>query len=127
MLFGAGCPAAAAANGMAFTGGNVIPFANGGVVSSPTMFPMSRGRTGLMGEAGPEAVMPLRRAKDGKLGVGAEPQKVDVVARVYVDEGGNWQAKVERIADMRVSRAAPALVRQSVGATYAASTERRFK
>jgi hypothetical protein len=127
MLFRTGRPAAAAANGMAFTGGNVIPFANGGVVSSPTMFPMSRGRTGLMGEAGPEAVMPLRRAKDGKLGVGAEPQKVDVVARVYVDEGGNWQAKVERIADMRVSRAAPALVRQSVGATYAASTERRFK
>jgi uncharacterized coiled-coil protein SlyX len=58
------------ANGNAFWGGNVIPFANGGVVSSPTMFPMTRGM-GLMGEAGPEAIMPLQRGADGKLGVRA--------------------------------------------------------
>lgn len=58
------------ANGNAFWGGNVIPFANGGVVSSPTMFPMARGM-GLMGEAGPEAIMPLERGADGKLGVRA--------------------------------------------------------
>jgi hypothetical protein len=55
------------ANGNAFGGGQVIPFANGGVVSSPTLFPM-RGATGLMGEAGPEAIMPLTRI-GGKLGV----------------------------------------------------------
>ena len=58
------------ANGNAFIGGNVIPFANGGVVSSPTMFPMARGM-GVMGEAGPEAIMPLQRGADGKLGVRA--------------------------------------------------------
>jgi hypothetical protein len=58
------------ANGNAFWGGNVIPFANGGVVSSPTMFPMARGM-GVMGEAGPEAIMPLQRGADGKLGVRA--------------------------------------------------------
>ena len=58
------------ANGNAFWGGNVIPFADGGVVSSPTMFPMARGM-GLMGEAGPEAIMPLQRGADGKLGVRA--------------------------------------------------------
>jgi hypothetical protein len=57
------------ANGAAFRAGNVIPFAAGGMVSSPTMFPMSGGRSGLMGEAGPEAIMPLRRGKDGRLGV----------------------------------------------------------
>lgn len=56
------------ANGNAFFGGNVIPFARGGVVDSPTFFPMANG-AGLMGEAGPEAVMPLRRGPDGKLGV----------------------------------------------------------
>lgn len=50
--------------------GRVMPFARGGVVSSPTTFPM-RGGTGLMGEAGPEAIMPLRRGPDGKLGVAA--------------------------------------------------------
>ena len=58
------------ANGNAFIGGHLIPFANGGVVSSPTMFPMARGM-GLMGEAGPEAIMPLQRGADGKLGVRA--------------------------------------------------------
>jgi lambda family phage tail tape measure protein len=59
------------AQGGAFTQGRVIPFATGGVVSSPVMFPM-RGATGLMGEAGPEAIMPLSRGADGRLGVRAE-------------------------------------------------------
>jgi hypothetical protein len=56
------------ADGGAFTSGRVTPFANGGVVGGPTYFPM-RGGTGLMGEAGPEAIMPLTRGADGKLGV----------------------------------------------------------
>lgn len=56
------------ANGGVFSGGNVIPFARGGVVSQPTLFPMARGM-GLMGEAGPEAIMPLSRGPGGKLGV----------------------------------------------------------
>ena len=49
------------ADGAAFTQGRVLPFAKGGVVSQPTYFPM-RGATGLMGEAGSEAILPLRRA-----------------------------------------------------------------
>jgi lambda family phage tail tape measure protein len=57
------------ANGNAFMGGNVIPFAKGGVFDSPQTFPMSGGNVGLLGEAGPEAIMPLRRGADGKLGV----------------------------------------------------------
>jgi len=56
------------ADGAPFSQGRVMPFANGGVVSSATTFPM-RGGTGLMGEAGPEAIMPLARGPDGKLGV----------------------------------------------------------
>ena len=61
---------AAAAKGEVFSGGNIVPFATGGVVSRPTTFPMSGGRTGLMGEAGyPEAIMPLARGADGKLGI----------------------------------------------------------
>lgn len=56
------------ADGAAFQGGRVIPFAKGGIVTKPTIFPMARGM-GLMGEAGPEAVMPLKRGSDGKLGV----------------------------------------------------------
>ena len=60
------------ADGNAFSNGRVIPYADGGVVASPTYFPMAGGNTGLMGEAGPEAIMPLKRGKDGKLGVQAE-------------------------------------------------------
>ena len=59
------------ADGAAFQGGRVIPFAKGGIVTKPTIFPMARGM-GLMGEAGPEAVMPLKRTADGSLGVTSE-------------------------------------------------------
>ena len=58
------------ADGAAFSQGRVSAFAKGGVVSQPTRFPM-RGGTGLMGEAGPEAIMPLTRGADGRLGVAA--------------------------------------------------------
>lgn len=58
------------AGGGAFSGGRVRAFAKGGVVGGPTLFPM-RGATGLMGEAGPEAIMPLERGPDGRLGVAA--------------------------------------------------------
>ena len=44
-------------------------FVGGDVVSTPTTFPMSGGRTGLMGEKGAEAVMPLSRDANGRLGV----------------------------------------------------------
>lgn len=56
------------ANGASFAQGRVTPFAQGGVVSSPVAFPM-RGGLGLMGEAGPEAILPLSRGPDGRLGV----------------------------------------------------------
>jgi phage-related minor tail protein len=58
------------ANGAPFSSGRVMPFADGGVVSSATHFGM-RGGMGVMGEAGPEAIMPLARGPDGKLGVRA--------------------------------------------------------
>lgn len=58
------------ADGAAFSSGRVRAFAKGGVVSGPVQFPM-RGGTGLMGEAGPEAIMPLARGPDGRLGVAA--------------------------------------------------------
>ena len=48
----------------------VQAFASGGVVGSASLFGM-RGGLGLMGEAGPEAIMPLKRGADGKLGVAA--------------------------------------------------------
>lgn len=58
----------AAKDGTVISGGRVRPFASGGVVAAPTYFPMAGG-TGLMGEAGPEAILPLARGADGRLGV----------------------------------------------------------
>lgn len=58
-------------NGGTFANG-IQPFAAGGVVNSPTLFKFANGgagRLGLMGEAGPEAIIPLKRGRDGKLGV----------------------------------------------------------
>lgn len=65
---GGGSAGAIYANGGVFTGSNVVPFARGGIVNRPTLFPFAQG-TGLMGEAGPEAIMPLRRDRAGRLGV----------------------------------------------------------
>jgi lambda family phage tail tape measure protein len=60
------------AKGNVFSHGqSMTAYAKGGIVTKPTIFPMSNG-TGLMGEAGPEAVMPLTRSANGKLGVQAE-------------------------------------------------------
>ena len=56
------------ANGNAFVDGKVQKYAYGGVVKKPTIFPMANG-IGLMGEAGAEAILPLRRGSNGKLGV----------------------------------------------------------
>jgi len=58
------------ANGNAFVDGKVQKYAYGGVVNRPTFFPMANGGVGLMGEAGyPEAILPLKRGSNGKLGV----------------------------------------------------------
>jgi len=66
--FGGGLFGGAFAKGAAFSGGKVTPFAKGGLVNSPTLFPMAKGM-GLMGEAGPEAVVPLARTSSGDLGI----------------------------------------------------------
>ena len=75
------------ANGNAFVNGHLQPFANGGVVSSPTMFPMSGNRTGLMGEKGAEAIMPLKRTPSGQLGVQAQVQQPSI--NIYNQSGSN--------------------------------------
>jgi phage-related minor tail protein len=62
---------------VAFAKGGVIappmpvPFAQGGVIASPIAFPLGGSRTGVAGERGPEAILPLARGPDGSLGVRA--------------------------------------------------------
>lgn len=62
-----------AANGAAFAGGGAVhAFAAGGVVNGATPFRFGAGKLGVMGEAGPEAILPLAKGRNGKLGVRAE-------------------------------------------------------
>ena len=70
--------------------GAVRPFADGGVVAAPTYFPMAGG-TGLMGEAGPEAVMPLARGPDGKLGVRGEGGGVTVNVAISTPDAQSFR------------------------------------
>jgi tape measure domain-containing protein len=76
------------ANGNAFGANGIIPFAKGGIVNSPTLFPFAKG-IGLMGEAGPEAILPLKRGADGSLGVMASGGGGDVNVVVNVDAKGS--------------------------------------
>ena len=85
--------------GGSFAQGRVMPFAKGGVVSSPTMFPM-RGARGLMGEAGPEAIMPLTRGADGRLGVQAQGggRAVNIVMNVTTPDVQGFARSQSQIA-----------------------------
>lgn len=88
------------ADGAAFSQGRVTAFARGGVVTAPTNFPM-RGGTGLMGEAGPEAIMPLSRGPDGRLGVaagGGGGRAVNVTVNVSTPDVAGFQRSQSQIA-----------------------------
>jgi tape measure domain-containing protein len=82
------------ANGSAFTSGGVRMFADGGVVNAPTGFTYGGGQKGVMGEAGPEAIMPLRRGADGKLGVGTAPVSITIN-----NNGSGTRARTEERTD----------------------------
>lgn len=105
------------ANGGVFSGGNVVPFAVGGIVSGPTMFPMSGGRTGLMGEAGPEAVMPLARDSQGRLGVRAGNDNTQRVVVELTLDNELLGARIVEGANAVVEIKRPGIVSQSVNAT----------
>lgn len=86
------------AQGAPFSQGRVMPFAKGGVLSGPVSFPM-RGGTGLMGEAGPEAIMPLTRGADGRLGVQAQGGgTIHVTMNVTTPDVAGFQRSQSQIA-----------------------------
>jgi len=103
-----------AANGAVFDAGHRLAFASGGVVTRPTVFPMASG-WGLMGEAGPEAIMPLARGTDGKLGVSAAQSSLTV----NVINNNGSQIKVEETEDTQGGKQlqimVDAAVEQSLG------------
>lgn len=81
--------------------GHVVPFASGGIVSSPTYFPLGN-RLGLMGEAGAEAILPLRRGADGSLGVAAAGSgaSVNVVFNVTAQDAASFRKSEAQITGM---------------------------
>jgi lambda family phage tail tape measure protein len=82
------------AAGNVFNRGNVTAFANGTVISKPTMFPM-RGGVGLMGENGPEAIMPLQRGRNGKLGVAGGG--ITMTNNIVIENGGQMAEDPEKM------------------------------
>lgn len=107
------------AKGDAFgTSGSVTPFAKGGsftnsIVSSPTLFKFAKG-TGMMGEAGPEAIMPLKRGANGSLGVqaiGANDNRSGASGAPTINITNSYTISGSSTADMQ------ATVRQSAEQT----------
>jgi phage-related minor tail protein len=89
--------------------GTPIPFASGGVIASPISFPLAGGATGLAGERGPEAIMPLTRGSDGRLGVampgGGGGQQINI--NITTPDAQSFSRSQTQIAAM-IARAAAA-------------------
>jgi phage-related minor tail protein len=88
--------------------GTPIPFAKGGVIASPIAFPLSSSRTGLAGERGPEAIMPLTRTADGRLGVaaaGVGPNITINIATPDVEGFARSQTQIAALASRALGRA----------------------
>ena len=101
------------ADGGAFSGGSQIQaYADGGVVGSPTYFGMSGGKTGLMGEAGPEAIMPLKRGANGKLGVQMEGNG----GGVTINQNINISTGVQQTVRSEIKSMMPQIAEQSKAA-----------
>ena len=95
-------------DGGVFQGGSQVQaYADGGVVGSPTTFPMAGGRTGLMGEAGPEAIMPLKRGANGKLGVQVEGGNKS--ENIVIHQNFNFQANGDESVKRIIAESAPQL------------------
>jgi lambda family phage tail tape measure protein len=110
------------AKGAAYTGTGIEMYAKGGmftnsVVAEPTMFKFAKG-VGMMGEAGPEAIMPLRRDSDGNLGVIAQPQqqgKVEVVVNNFSGEKAETRETVDSRGNRKIEVVVGEMVASEMG------------
>jgi len=73
--------------------GAVKPFATGGIIGTPSYFPLMSGGVGLAGEAGPEAIVPLSRGADGRLGIAMSGagQPGNVTVQIAAPDPGSFR------------------------------------
>lgn len=90
------------AGNVAGSTGSLIPFARGGIVNGPTMFPLTGSRSGLAGEAGPEAILPLARGQDGRLGVKAQNTSphINITFNVTAQDAASFRETESQITAM---------------------------
>ncbi len=90
------------ANGGAYQQGMPVPFASGGVIQSPIGFPLANGRMGIAGERGAEAIMPLARGADGRLGVVASGGRsgISVTMNVTTTDADSFRRSESQVAAM---------------------------
>jgi phage-related minor tail protein len=81
------------------TNPTVTPFAKGGVIAAPSYFPLAGG-LGLAGEAGAEAILPLSRGADGRLGVAGGGGAVNVTFNVTTSDARSFAASEAEISAM---------------------------
>ena len=112
------------ARGGVMAGGSLLPMASGGIIRSPTVFPLANGGA-LAGEAGPEAIMPLRRDKAGRLGVGGSSTTVNIInqsgARVSYSESedGSGGKSIDVLIERKMASAfASGALDRSMRANY---------
>lgn len=108
------------AKGNAFSGAPGLSAYSGSVVSRPTVFPFARG-VGLMGEAGPEAILPLRRGNDGRLGVSGGGMLVQIIDQ----RAGGAEIVAERTQDANGREIVRAVVRDEMRTFWRDSSRER--
>lgn len=95
------------AAGGVFGRSGVAPFASGDIVSRPTLFSYGGGRSGVMGEAGYEAIMPVARTASGELGVKVtgqqKPQAVTVVMNISTPDAASFRRSEGQIKSRMAS------------------------
>ena len=103
VLGGGGAAALGFAKGGVFQSGLPVPFASGGIIQSPVTFPLGSGRMGLAGERGAEAILPLTRGSDGRLGIvaqgGGGPQ-MSVTFNVTASDADSFRRSEAQVSAM---------------------------
>lgn len=128
-------PVAALATGTSIAAANVVAsagmlasritaFKDGGVVNSPTLFPMAGNRTGLMGERGAEAIMPLKRTPSGQLGVQAQTSPATVNIYNQSDSRIETVQRPDGDTDIFIKRVNNALRNERTQAGFSSALQR---